>query len=148
MGDMLTLIEKAQANFDENEALNLEKKVRQATFDLEDFLGQLQHLKKMGPMGQIMDMIPGMASVKNRLPTEAIDENQVVKIEAVIQSMTPYERSRPTIIDGSRRRRIARGSGTTAQDVNQLLNQFNQTRKLMQQMATGKGLQDITRMFR
>jgi signal recognition particle subunit SRP54 len=147
MGDMLTLIEKAQANFDEDEALKLEKKVRQATFDLDDFLGQLQQLKKMGSIGQIMDMIPGMSSIKKKLPTGEIDENQIVKIEAVIHSMTPYERSRPEIIGGSRRRRIAKGSGTTAQDVNQLLNQFNQTRKLMQKMSTGKGLGDITKMF-
>jgi signal recognition particle subunit SRP54 len=144
---MLTLIEKAQANFDEDEALKLEKKVRQATFDLEDFLGQLQQLKKMGSIGQVMDMIPGMSSIKKRLPTGDIDDDQIVKIEAVIHSMTPYERSRPQTIGGSRRRRIAKGSGTTAQDVNQLLNQFNQTRKLMQKMSTGKGLKDITRMF-
>ena len=148
MGDMLTLIEKAESSFDQDEALRLEKKMREATFDLEDFLGQLQQIKKMGSLSQLMDMIPGMSSIKSRLPAGELGEDQIKKVEAVIYSMTPQERRRPEIIGGSRKRRIARGSGTTAQDINQLLNQFRQTRKLMRQMASGKGLQNITRMFR
>jgi signal recognition particle subunit SRP54 len=148
MGDMLTLIEKAESSFDEEEAQRLEKKMREATFDLEDFLGQLQQIKNMGSLSQLMEMIPGMSSLKNRLPTGELGEDQIKKVEAVIHSMTPQERRRPEIIGGSRKRRIARGSGTTAQDVNQLLNQFRQTRKLMRQMASGKGLQNMTKMFR
>ena len=122
--------------------------MREATFDLEDFLGQLQQIKNMGSLSQLMEMIPGMSSLKSRLPTGELGEDQIKKVEAVISSMTPQERRRPEIIGGSRKRRIARGSGTTAQDVNQLLNQFRQTRKLMRQMASGKGLQNMTRMFR
>jgi signal recognition particle subunit SRP54 len=148
MGDMLTLIEKAESSFDEEEAQRLEKKMREATFDLEDFLGQLQQIKNMGSLSQLMEMIPGMSSLKSRLPTGELGEDQIKKVEAVIYSMTPQERRRPEIIGGSRKRRIARGSGTTAQDVNHLLNQFRQTRKLMRQMASGKGLQNMTRMFR
>ena len=148
MGDMLTLIEKAESTFDEEEALKLEKKMREATFDLEDFLGQLQQIKNMGSLSQLMEMIPGMSSIKSRLPAGELGEDQIQKVEAVIYSMTPHERRRPEIIGGSRRRRIAKGSGTTAQDVNQLLNQFRQTRKLMRQMASGKGLQNLTRMIR
>lgn len=113
MGDMLTLIEKAQTTFDEDQAAELEKKMRQATFDLEDFLGQLQQLKGMGPLSQVLEMIPGMASIKGRIPTDELGEDQIKKVEAVIYSMTPEERRSPEIIGGSRRRRIARGSGTT-----------------------------------
>ena len=148
MGDMLTLIEKAESTFDKEEALRLEKKMREATFDLEDFLAQLQQIKNIGSLSQLMEMIPGMSSIKSRLPAGELGEDQIKKVEAVIYSMTPQERRRPEIIGGSRRRRIASGSGTTAQDVNQLLNQFRQTRKLMRQMASGKGLQNLTRMFR
>ena len=148
MGDMLTLAEKAQANFDEDQAAELEKKMRQATFDLEDFLGQLQQLKNMGPLSQVLEMIPGLSAVKGRLPTEEVGEEQIKKVEALIYSMTPEERQRPEIIGGSRRRRIARGSGTAPQDVNQLLNQFRQAQKLMRQVASGKGLGKLTGMIR
>ena len=139
MGDMLTLIEKAQTTFTEDQAEELEKKLRQATFDLDDFLGQLQQLKNMGPLNQIMEMIPGLSGVKGRMPTDELDEGRVKKIEALIYSMTPEERRKPDLIGGSRRRRIARGSGTTPQDVNQLLNQFRQMQKMMRQMTSGKG---------
>ena len=148
MGDMLTLAEKAQANFDEDQAAELEKKMRQATFDLEDFLGQLQQLKNMGPLSQVLEMIPGLSAVKGRLPTEEVGEEQIKKVEALIYSMTPEERQRPEIIGGSRRRRIARGSGTALQDVNQLLNQFRQAQKIMRQVASGKGLGKLTGMIR
>ena len=148
MGDMLTLIEKAQATFDQTQAEELEKKMRQATFGLEDFLGQLQQLKNMGPLGQVLEMIPGMSGLKGRVAEEELDESHLKKIEAIIYSMTPQERRKPEIIGGSRRRRIARGSGCAPQDVNQLLNQFRQMQKMMRQLAGGKGLHNLARMMR
>ena len=148
MGDMLTLIEKAQTTFDEGQAAELEKKIRQATFDLGDFLGQLQQLKGMGPLSQVLEMVPGLSSMKGRLPVDEVDDDQLKRVEAVIYSMTPEERRRPEIIGGSRRRRIAKGSGTTPQDVNQLLNQFRQMQKIMRQMASGKGAANLLRMLR
>ena len=148
MGDVLTLVEKAEAAFDADQAAELEKKMRQATFDLEDFLGQLQQLKSMGPISQILEMVPGMSSFASRLPAEGVEDGHIKKIEALIYSMTPEERRRPQIIGGSRRRRIARGSGATPQDVNQLLNQFRQAQKIMRQVASGKGLGNLTRMIR
>jgi len=148
MGDMLTLIEKTQASFDKSEAKSLEKKIRQNTLDLEDFLEQIQKLKNMGPLGQILDMLPGMTKIKPNIDADAIGDEQVKKVESIIYSMTPYERRKPDVIGGSRRRRIALGSGTTAQDVNKLLNQFRQMQKLMKQMSSGKGLGDLTRMIR
>ena len=140
MGDMLTLIEKASTTFDQEQAQELEKKMRQATFDLEDFLGQLQQLKTMGPISQILEMVPGMSKLQAQLPADELDEGHLSKIEAIIHSMTPQERQRPEIIGGSRRKRISRGSGTMPQDVNQLLGQFRQAQKMMRQMASGKGL--------
>ncbi len=148
MGDMLTLIEKAQSSFDQDEAVKLEKKIRQATFDLNDFMAQLQQVKSMGSISQIVEMIPGMSAMRGRVPDSDFDDNQIAKVEAIVYSMTPGERSNPSIIGGSRRRRIARGSGTTPRDVNQLLNQFKQTQRLMKQMSSGKGMRDIARMFR
>ena len=147
MGDMLTLIEKAETTFDESQAVELEKKVRQATFDLEDFLGQLQQLKKMGPLSQILEMIPGFSGMQGQLAPDELDGSQIKKVESIIYSMTPQERRRPDIIGGSRRRRIAKGSGRTAQDVNQLLNQFRQMQKMMRQMASGKGRRRLSRMM-
>jgi signal recognition particle subunit SRP54 len=148
MGDMLTLIEKAQATFDQQQAAEIEKKMRQATFDLEDFLGQIRQLRKMGPLSQILEMVPGLSSaIKGRVSEEDLDERQFKKVEAIICSMTPQERHRPETIDGSRRRRIARGSGTTPQDVNQLLNQFREMQKLMRQMTSGKGRRNLVRMM-
>ena len=146
MGDMLTLIEKAQTTFDQQQATELEKKFRQATFDLDDFLGQLQQLKNMGPLSQILEMVPGFSAIQGRISSEELDGSQLKKTEALIYSMTPEERRRPEVISGSRRRRIAKGSGTTPQDVNQLLNQFCQMQKLMRQMTSGKGRQKMMRM--
>ena len=137
MGDMLTLIEKAEKVVDEKWAKDMEKKLRTATFTLEDFLSQLQQVKKIGSLGQLMEMVPGLSSLARRLP-EGVDEKQLKKVEAIVLSMTKEERQRPETIDGSRRRRIAQGSGTTPQDVNQLLNQFRQVQKLMRQMDSGK----------
>jgi signal recognition particle subunit SRP54 len=139
MGDMLTLIEKAEKTIDKERTKKLEKKLRHATFDLDDFLEQLEQMQKMGPLSQLTEMIPGFSKIAQRMPAAELDERKIKKIEAIIRSMTPGERRSPDIIGGSRRRRIARGSGTTPQDVNQLLNQFRQTQKLVKQMATGRG---------
>ncbi|MBI4507411.1 MAG: signal recognition particle protein [Chloroflexi bacterium] len=135
MGDVLTLIERAQEAYDEKQAEQLQRKFRSGEFDLTDFLEQLQQLKKMGPLSQLMGMVPGLNQLTRQLPAEALDEGQFKRVEAIILSMTPRERHQPDILDGSRRRRIARGSGTTPQDVNQLLNQFREMQKLMRQVA-------------
>ncbi|MCL0073185.1 signal recognition particle protein [Dehalococcoidia bacterium] len=137
MGDMLSFIEKAEAAIDQKKAMEMEKKMRQARFDLDDFLDQLQEVKKMGPISQLLDMIPGFSGGANKLNVN-LDEGQVKRVEAIVLSMTPEERHHPDIIDGSRRRRISRGSGTTPQEVNQLLNQFRQMQKLMKQMSSGR----------
>ena len=137
MGDILTLIEKVEKVVDQDWAKDMEKKLRTATFDLEDFLKQLQQVKKMGSLTQLLDMVPGISSLSRRLP-EGMDEERLKTIEAMVLSMTREERQHPEIIDGSRRRRISRGSGTTPQDVNQLLNQFRQVQKMMKQMDSSK----------
>ena len=146
MGDVLTLIEKAQQTVDEKQAKELERKMRQATFDLEDYLEQFQNVKKMG-FSQVLDMIPGLSQARNRMP-EQFDEKQLVRFEAIIQSMTPEERHNPDILNGRRRRRIAMGSGTTPQDVNQLLNQFRQTQKLLKQLTKARSPRDLMGLFR
>lgn len=138
MGDMLTLIEKAERELDQKKIKELEKKLRTATFDLDDFLGQLRQIKKMGPLSQLVDMIPGFSGMAKKMPV-AVDDNKLKLIEAIILSMTPAERHHPNMIDGSRRRRIARGSGTTPQDINRLLNEFRQMQKLLKQFESGKG---------
>ena len=142
MGDLLTLVERTEKTFDEERAKKLEKKVRHATLDLEDFLGQLHEMQQMGSLSQLVEMIPGLSSIARSAP-DAADEGRLNKIEAIILSMTPQERRNPEIIDGSRKRRIARGSGTTPQEINQLLNQFRQTQKLMKQMAQGRSLRSM-----
>jgi len=147
MGDMLTLIEKAQTTFDQDQAVEIEKKIRQATFDLEDFLGQLQQLKTMGPISQILELVPGFSGLKGQISSADLDDDHLKRVEAVIYSMTPQERQRPEIIGGSRRRRIARGSGASPQDVNMLLNQFRQMQKMMRQMTSGKGQHNMARML-
>ncbi len=138
MGDMLTLIEKAQQTVDTDRAKEMEKKLRTATFDLEDFLDQLRQVRKMGPLSQLLEMIPGVSSMNKKLSAADVDEKQIKKVEAIILAMTTEERRNPDVIGGSRRKRIARGSGTAPADVNQLLNQFQQMRKLMKQMSSGK----------
>lgn len=147
MGDMLSLIEKAQTNFDAKKAQEMEKKIREQSFTLEDFFDQLQQVKQMGPLDQIMGMIPGMNNMKN-VPGGEVDEKQLAKIEAVICSMTPKERQHPEIINGSRRRRIAIGSGTRVQDVNSLLKQFAQAKKMMKKISDmQKGGKKMTGKF-
>ena len=137
MGDVLTLVEKAQLEFDEKEARRLEKKLKKSQFDLEDFRAQLQQMKKLGSLEQILGMLPGMGQLK-KLKQLKPDEKELVKVEAIINSMTGDERRSYKIINGSRRKRIARGSGTTVQDVNRLLKNFAQTKKMMERF-TKKG---------
>ena len=147
MGDVLSLVEKAQSNFDEEQAQDLERKIRESTFDLEDFLQQMQAVKKMGPMSQVLEMIPGFSSMKNKIGEDNLDGSHLSKAEAIIYSMTLSERQRPEQIGGSRRRRIARGSGTSPQDVNQLLNQFKQIKKLMKDMSSPRGQKRLMSMM-
>ncbi len=147
MGDVLTLIERAQDAVDEKKAKEMERKIRQASFDLNDFLDQLQSVKKMGSMDQLLEMIPGMGSSTKKMMAGDLDETRLGRIEAIIHSMTSEERQRPEIINGSRRRRISRGSGTTPQDINQLLNQFKQTQKLVRQMSRSRNPANLMKMF-
>ncbi|HEX2187014.1 MAG TPA: signal recognition particle protein [Chloroflexota bacterium] len=139
MGDMLTLIEQTEELYDREAAEQLQKKLVKGQFTLDDFLQQMQQLKKMGPLSSILDMIPGLNQL-NRRPefAAALDEKPFRRVEAIILSMTPRERQNPTIIDGSRRRRIAKGSGTNVHEVNQLLNQFRQMQGMMKQIGRGK----------
>ena len=148
MGDVLTLIEKAQEATDENQMKAMERKFRQATFDLDDFLQQIQSLKNMGPLSQVLEMIPGMSQLANKMPGAALDESHISRVEAIIRSMTADERRHPEIIHGSRRRRIAKGSGTMPQDINQLLKQFAQTQKMMKQMTRTRNPRALMNMFR
>lgn len=138
MGDVLSLIEKAEAAVDLGKAKNMFDKIRKADYNLQDFLEQMREMRKMGPLDQILGMLPGQMT--KQLKGVQVDEKEMVKLEAMIQSMTKQERSNPSIINGNRRRRIASGSGTTVQDVNRLLQQFEQSRKMMKQFAEmGKG---------
>jgi signal recognition particle subunit SRP54 len=134
MGDVVSLVEKAQEVFDETQAVDLERKLRKATFTLEDFLVQLREVRKMGPMDQVMGMIPGMNKMQGQVN---IDEKEYSYIEAIILSMTRKEREKPSILNGSRRKRIAMGSGTSVQRVNRLLKQFDQMQKMMKRMTKG-----------
>jgi signal recognition particle subunit SRP54 len=131
MGDVVSLVEKAQTSIDENEARRLEEKLRKQQFDLEDFVEQLRRLRSLGPLEQVVSMIPGMSRMKGIQP----DERDLARIEAIINSMTVEERRKPGMVDGSRRRRVARGSGTTVQEVNDLLKQFKQVKKMMKNLT-------------
>lgn len=136
MGDVLSLIEKAQEAIDQDQAVELEKKLREDTFTLEDFRDQLRQMRKLGPLEQILGMLPQVGPFKD-LNKVKVDEKELLHIEAIINSMTPRERAHHQIINGSRRKRIARGSGTSVQKVNQLLKQYVQARKMMKQMSGG-----------
>ena len=136
MGDVVTLVEKARQQFDHEKAVRLEARLRKSQFTLEDFLEQLQEVKKMGPLSQVLGMLPGMS----RLPAgTSVDDSALVRIEAIIRSMTREERQRPAIINGSRRKRIAAGSGTSVQDVNRLMKQYEQMQKMMKTLGKGGG---------
>src|SRR5580698_2399218 len=145
MGDVMSLIEKAEQQFDEDEALALERKLRRNEFGLDDFLDQLKMVRKMGPLTSILGMIPGLAG--HQLQNMNVDERELDRIQAIILSMTPEERRRPELIKGSRRLRIARGSGTNVQQVNRLVKQFGQMRKVMRQVGRGK-MPDIGALMR
>jgi signal recognition particle subunit SRP54 len=137
MGDVLSLIEKAEQQIDEKQALDLERKLKSNQFTLEDFLQQLKQVRKMGPLSSVLGMMPGMGAMK-QLKNAKVDESELDRVEAIILSMTPEERANPGLIKGSRRKRIASGSGTRPQNVNQLIKQFDQMRKMMRHVASGK----------
>jgi signal recognition particle subunit SRP54 len=147
MGDVLTLIERAESAFDQEQAERLERKLREASFDLEDFLEQLQQVRKMGSLSQVLELVPGLGQLSQDVSPEVTDR-QFRRIEAIVLSMTPEERRKPRILNASRKRRIARGSGTTVQEVNALLKQFRQMQRMMKQLGKGKqGMRGLMRMF-
>jgi signal recognition particle subunit SRP54 len=145
MGDMLSLIEKAQENLDTERAETLEKRLREQTFSLGDFLEELKRLRKMGPIEDVLKMVPGFS--KAALKGMRVDERQFVEAEAIINSMTAEERLHPHVIDGSRRKRIARGSGTTVQGVNRLLGEFQEMKKMMKLLGAGSRVRKIKLPF-
>jgi signal recognition particle subunit SRP54 len=145
MGDVMSLIEQAERQFDQDDAVALERKLRRNEFDLDDFLGQLKSIRKMGPLTNLLGMIPGLAG--HQLQNMKVDERELDRIQAIILSMTPEERRRPELIKGSRRLRIARGSGTNVQAVSRLIKQFGQTRKIMRQVGRGK-MPDVGALMR
>lgn len=147
MGDVLTLIERVEAAFDQEQAERMERKLREATFDLEDFLEQFRQMRKMGPLSQILELVPGLGKLAGNISPEETDR-QIKRAEAIILSMTPEERHNPRILNGSRKKRIARGSGTTVQEVNMLLNQYRQMQEMMKRLGKGKGgIRGLMRMF-
>jgi signal recognition particle subunit SRP54 len=146
MGDVLSLIERAEEVIDEDVAERGAKKLMEGNFNLEDFLEQLLQIKKLGPLNKIIEMIPGMGQVTNAIPQEDM-EKQLKRTQAIISSMTSRERRNPKILDGSRKRRVAKGSGVTVQEVNQLLSQFQQMQKMMKQLRNPRARQNLMNMF-
>jgi signal recognition particle subunit SRP54 len=140
MGDIVTLVEKAQEQFDEDEARKLQKKLAKNTFNFNDFLKQINQIKKMGNLKDVVSLIPGMGKMMKNID---LDDDAFKHIEAIISSMTPDERENPALINGSRRKRIAGGSGTNVQEVNRLLKQFTETRKMMKMVSSGKNIPQI-----
>ena len=138
MGDMLSLIERAEQTFDQEQGEAMEKRLRQGSFNLDDFLQQLQQIKKMGPLSQIIEMIPGMRNLTKGAEIPKIDDSQLKRVEAIIRSMTYEERRNPDVLNASRRRRIAAGSGTSVQELNALLKQFKEMQKMMKQLSSGR----------
>jgi signal recognition particle subunit SRP54 len=145
MGDVMSLIETAEKQFDEQQAKDLERKLRRNEFTLEDFLEQMKQIRRMGPLSNLLGMLPGLGG--HQLRNLKVDERELDRVQAIILSMTPEERRRPELIKGSRRLRIAKGSGTTVQQVNQLVKQFDQMRKMMRQLGRGK-MPDIGALMR
>jgi signal recognition particle subunit SRP54 len=144
-GDVVSLVERAQEQFDEEEARKLQKKIKKNQFDFNDFLGQLQQVKKMGNVKDLMGMIPGMGKAMKGVE---IEDDAFKHIEAMIQSMTPAERSKPELINGARKNRIAKGSGTNIQEVNKLMKQFNDTKKMMKMMSNPKNMRNMMRQMK
>jgi signal recognition particle subunit SRP54 len=138
MGDVLSLIEKAEQEVDEDDAAELERKIRTAEFTLEDFLKQMKQVRRMGPLSNVLGMMPGMGKAMKQVRQTNVDERELDRLEAIILSMTPAERAHPEIIKGSRRKRIAQGSGTNVAAVNRLVKQFDQMRRMLKQVASGK----------
>jgi signal recognition particle subunit SRP54 len=136
MGDVMTLVEKAESQFDAEQARELERKIRTQQFTLDDFLDQLRQVRRMGPLTGLLKMIPGLGGAE--LSGMKIDDRELDRVQAIITSMTPQERSDPSILNGSRRRRIAAGSGTSIHSVNQLVKQFGQMQKVMRQIQKGR----------
>jgi signal recognition particle subunit SRP54 len=148
MGDMLTLIERAEETFDEREAELLQKKLLKNQFTLEDFLKQLHQVKRMGSIGQLLDLIPGMGRMRQQMNIDNdAAQQQIKKVEAIIYSMTPAERRNPKLLNASRKRRVAAGSGTTVQDINMLLKQFREMQRLMRVIGSGR-MPSIPGLFR
>jgi signal recognition particle subunit SRP54 len=137
MGDVLTLVERAQEHFDEKQAAKMAEKLRKNSFTLQDMLEQMEQVRKIGPMGQIMEMIPGMGGYAKQAQ-DSVDRGDMKRAEAIIKSMTPIERNDPNVLNAGRRRRIAQGSGTRLQDVNQLIKQFTELQKVMKQFSGGR----------
>ena len=144
MGDVLTLVERAQDVFDATEAAKVEQKLRTASFTLDDMLQQLQQVQKMGPIGQLMEMIPGMGGLAKQAQ-DSVDKGDLKRVEAIIRAMTPTERRDPNVLNASRRRRIATGSGTTLTDVNRLVKQFLEMQKMMKQLSGGRRIPGLVR---
>ncbi len=147
MGDVVSLVEKAKQAVGERDMKDVAKRMQKGQFDLEDFLSQMQQMKQMGPLSGLLDMLPGAGQIKAQIGATDLSDDYFKQSEAIIQSMTPAERRKPEIINGSRRKRIAMGSGTTPADVNRLLNQFKDARKLMQAMTSGKGAGGLMKML-
>ena len=144
MGDVLSIIEKAEEAFDEEEAIKIEKQLRKKEFDLDDYLVQLKQIKKMGSLSSILKMLPGMNQIKNL----KVDDKEFIRIEAIISSMTKQERRNPKVLNASRRKRIAQGSGTTVQQINKFMDSFEMTQKMMKKMQGGKGMKKMMKNFK
>jgi signal recognition particle subunit SRP54 len=145
MGDVMTLIEKAEQQFDEQQARELERKIRKSEFGLDDFLDQMKQIRRLGPLQNLLGMLPGLGG--HQLSKMKVDEREFDRVQAIILSMTPEERRRPELIKGSRRIRIARGSGTNVQAVKALIRQFGQMQRLMKAMQSGK-MPDVGALMR
>ena len=147
MGDVATLVEAAQREIDQDDAKRFEKRIRRNEFDLNDMLGQFRSVKRMGPLSEVLAMIPGLNSMRGGPNMRDVDERKMAQVEAIILSMTPAERADPTILNGSRRRRIALGSGTSPSQVNQLLGQYRNMRKMMRRLNTASGEREMMNFF-
>lgn len=145
MGDVVSLVERAQEQFDEEQAKKLQKKIQKNQFNFNDFYDQLQQIKKMGNVKDLMGMIPGMSKA---LKGVEIEDDAFKNVEAIIQSMTPAEKEKPELLNGSRRKRIARGSGTSVQDVNKLIKQFEDMRKMMKMMGNKRNMMNMMRQMK
>ena len=138
MGDVLSLVEKAKASMDDDNPAKMNEKLKQGTFDLQDFIEQLRQVKQMGSLNQLVQMLPGLKQMKPNLSNNDLDESYIDHVEAIVLSMTPRERQHPELIDGKRRKRIAKGSGQTPAEVNRLLKQFFEARKIARQVMRGR----------